>query len=48
MEEMVLVQNVSYKSFSILQRRIDFTISKIRIPETGFPDSGFSDPEWQI
>ena len=46
LDAMVFVQSVSYKSLSIWQRRTDFTIQKIRIPETGFPDSGFSDPEW--
>ena len=48
MEAMIFVQNVSYKSFSIWQRRINFTIPKIRIPETGFRIQKIPDPEWQI
>ena len=45
---MVFVQNVSYKSFSIFNGKLIFTIPEIRIPGTGFPDSGFLDLERQI
>ena len=47
-EIMVFELNVTYKSFFIWPRPSDFSIKKIRIPETGFPDSGFSDPELKI
>ena len=47
-ELMVFEPNVNLKSFFIWPRPFDFSIQKIRIPETGFPDSGFSDPELKI
>ena len=48
MEILVIEQNVSNKSVIILNGVMIFTIPEIRIPGTGFPESGFLDLEWQI
>ena len=41
LDKMVFEPNFSYKSFSIWQRRSNFTIPKIRIPDSGNRISGF-------